>query len=112
MMEVYLEISNMARLVQSISAKFAELDADGSGELEGEELVTMADFFVKLVMPHTNDTTVQSHSELVRIKNQIMDKCDKNHSGSLSLAEMALVHEELLVRFRVQLEIDKTVRNN
>jgi EF-hand domain pair len=95
MMDIYLEISNMARLVQCISAKFAELDRDGSGELEGEELLAMADFFAKLVMPRS---TVHSHSELVRIKNQIMDKCDKNHGGSLSLTEMALVHEELLVK--------------
>ena len=103
MMEIYLEISNMARLIQSVTAKFNELDVDGSGELEGEELLQLADFFVKMVAPRSSKVVVHSHSELVRIKNQIMDKCDKSHGSSLSLTEMALVHEALMVRQIVKL---------
>lgn len=57
----------------------------------------MVDFFVSLVVKSNEPAQPRSRVELVNIKNQIMEKCDKDHSGTLSLREMAFVHEELLV---------------
>jgi hypothetical protein len=81
--------------VKNASKKFRELDVDGSGTLEGIELLNLAEWMMK------ESSTVRdyapSHNDVVKMKNRLMQKFNKGPNGEMNMREMAILHEELLV---------------
>ncbi len=71
--------------------KFKELDANNSGTLEHDELLTLTGWLVSEYDNHDENSTAE---EMERTRVMMMDRIDCNKDGVLDLGEfMALAHE-------------------
>jgi hypothetical protein len=83
------------RLFKNVSAKFIELDADGSGQLEGDELLVMAAWLFRL---SSNTLPIEpAHSDVIETRDHILATFNKGPDGTLSMSELAVIYDEILV---------------
>lgn len=86
-----------SRLFKNVSAKFRELDADGSGLLEGEELLQMAAWILRL--SSTSRIYEPTLVEVIETRDRILRTFDKHPSYAvIGMGELAIVHDQILVR--------------
>ena len=85
-----------SRLFKNVSAKFRELDADGSGLLEGEELLQMAAWILRL--SSTSRIYEPTLAEVLDARDRILKTFDKSPPNAvISMGELAIVHDQILV---------------
>lgn len=85
-----------SRLFKNVSAKFKELDTDGSGLLEGEELLQMAAWILRL----SSSSMIYEPTlvEVIEARDRILKTFDKQPPNAvLSMGELAIVHDQILV---------------
>ena len=85
-----------SRLFKNVSAKFRELDADGSGLLEGEELLQMAAWILRL--SSTSRVYEPTLVEVIEARDRILRTFDKHPPDAvIGMGELAIVHDQILV---------------
>ena len=70
-------------------------DIDGNGTLEGDELLEMSKWLIKL--ESTSTEYEPPRSEVIETRDKILNRFDKTATDSVSMRELAIVHEEILV---------------
>ena len=73
--------------------KFNELDVDGNGYLENDELMTVVDWMVAME-PDKGD--VNDEEQQSQLKSAMMKRIDENQDGRLSLREFTVLFEDVM----------------
>lgn len=98
--ELFDEIVQVTKIIQGSIQKFKQLDIDGSGTLEGGEVNLLADWI--LTEMESNETSPTGHDRNV-LKDKIFARFNKGEKDTITLGEMALLNEELMVLFTLHL---------
>lgn len=86
-------------MIRSIGARFKELDTEDTGILRGSQLLQMAEYLVSLAIQSISANSLRTKAEAINTRNYVLDKIDLESRATMSLGEMAFIHEEIHVRF-------------
>lgn len=96
-----LDLHEFTMLVEEVQArqqamkkgqeKFHELDSNGNGVLDKEEIELVIDYVLKTFYP---DGAPLSKEDREKFKNDLMAKVDSNNDGQLNLSEFSILFDQ------------------
>ena len=104
------EQQQVATLSKEAQAKWDELDVDSSGELDGNEVMALAEWVWCSFRPGQKINPDAKKKETLKL----MRRCDANDDGSLSQEEFAIYYEQTaaaMLKFQDALEKKSSIMN-
>lgn len=97
---MYEDMCVTTRLLKGVSARFKELDTDGSGVLEGEEIMQMAAWILRMNAPSI--TYEPTKAEVLQSRDNILLRFKKSGpDATVTMSELAVVYDEILVHWTI-----------